>query len=433
LTVRGGVLAAILTGAILRAILLPLPGTGDVVIWKVWSANAARDVTGVYGVGGVPPERRVLRWHGEEMTVDYPPLALVELGVAGRGYRQLSPAFDDTRWLNVFVKLPGLVAEIALVALLLAWGGPVLGDDATRRVAVTFWLNPLVLLNGAALGYLDAQMAAPLVVAVMTAWTGQAAMTGLLVAVAVLTKAQAIFTVPAIAMILYRRTMRIGALAVGAAAGVVTSGIVILPFVVRGAWTNLVQALGRLATHDMLSAQAANVWWIFTWVLRVLDVGREWGWWRAISQEVRILAISRADALGYPDARIVGLGLTALAIGWACWQLRRDVTIGRAAAVAGWCVYAYAMLAAQAHENHWYAAVPLFALAAGADRRYRSVFWAISAIAALNLYLFYGWGDGSPPIVSRAWTGVDMTVLLSVVNVGVFVHAGRLILVRPAR
>jgi hypothetical protein len=429
LTLRGRVLLGILAGALLRAILLPLPGTGDVLIWKVWSANAATDLTGVYGVGGVPPERRVLHWHSEDMTVDYPPLALDELAIAGRAYLIISPAFDDTRWLNVFVKLPGLAAEIALLVLLLTWGRRLFGRDEATWTALALWLNPLVLLDGAALGYLDAPMAVPLVLAVMTAWTGRAALTGLLVAAAILTKAQAVFAVPAIAMILYWRTERVRALAASTAAGAAVSAALLLPFIVRGAWTNLVQALGRLATHDMLSAQAANIWWIFTWVLRVIDVWTEWGGGRAMTQEVRILAISRADALGYPNARVVGLVLVILAISWACWRVRRNVTLAQAAAITGWCAYAYAMLAAQVHENHWYAAVPLFGLAAGANRRYRTVFWAVTAVAALNLYLFYGLGDGWPPITSRAWTGIDMTVVLSVVNVGVFAYAGRLIAV----
>ncbi|MFI5179412.1 MAG: hypothetical protein ACHQO8_12655, partial [Vicinamibacterales bacterium] len=344
-----------------------------------------------------------------------------------RAYSLVRPAFDDTRWLNVFVKLPGLVAEIALVALLLTRGRRVMGDAGATWTTLAFWLNPLVLLNGAALGYLDAQMTVPLVIAVLAAWTGQGALTGLLIAVAVLTKAQAIFVVPALAAILYRRADRVRGLVAAGVAGTTLSAALVAPFVVRGAWTNLVQAVGRLATHDMLSAQAANVWWIFTWVLRAIDMWTEWGWWRAIAQEVRILGISRAEALGYPNARVVGLALTTIAIGWACWQIRREVTLARAAAVAGWCAYAYAMLAPQVHENHWYASVPLFALAAGAERRYRTVFWAITAIAALNLYLFYGLGDGWPPVIHRAWTGVDMTVVLSVVNVAVFAYAGWLI------
>ncbi len=431
MSARRGVLLALIAGAVVRAIALPLPGTGDVLIWKVWSANAARDLTGVYGVGGVPPERRVLRWQDAEMTVDYPPLALAELAIVGRAYRAVDRAFRDTPTLNAFVKLPGIGAEVAIVALLLTWGRRLMGAAAATWAALAIWLNPLVVLNGAVLGYLDAQMAVPIVLAVMAAWAGGAAIAGVLLAVAVLTKAQAVFAAPAIVVLLYRRSPALQHAASFVAGGTMATAALVVPFVVRGAWSNLVQAVGRLATHDMLSAQAANIWWIFTWVLRVIDVGPEWGWWRSICQEVRILGISRAVALGYPNPRMVGLGLTALAVGWACWRMWRVTSLAHAAALTAWCAYAYAMLAAQVHENHWYAAVPLFALAAGADRRYRSVFLAVTTIAALNLYLFYGLGDGHPPITRRDATWIDASVLLSIVNVGVFAYAATVLARAP--
>jgi hypothetical protein len=50
--------AVLLAGALLRAVALPGPGTGDVTVFKVWSYHAARhDVAGMYGVGGSPLER----------------------------------------------------------------------------------------------------------------------------------------------------------------------------------------------------------------------------------------------------------------------------------------------------------------------------------------------------------------------------------------
>ena len=74
----------LLAGVLIRAIALPGPGTGDSTIWKVWSYNTARHGVGeMYGVGGTPSERRVLEYVGATAVVDYPPLALDELGVAG--------------------------------------------------------------------------------------------------------------------------------------------------------------------------------------------------------------------------------------------------------------------------------------------------------------------------------------------------------------
>ncbi len=418
---RQALVAGLLAGALLRACLLPLPGTGDVTIWKVWSFAAATGVTGMYGVGGTPPERRVLHWQGEEMTVDYPPVALFELAIAGRLYRAMRPLYEDSRLLTVAVKLPGLAAEILLLIVLYPTLRRAGGDDAARWGTLALWLNPAVWLDGPALGYLDPQMAVPLVLALIFAWRGAAAASGVLLAIAVLTKAQAIFVAPVVAaLIVWRASARVRAIASWAGAGVATTGLIVLPFVARGAWSNLTQAIGRLATHDMLSAQAANVWWIFTWLLRVADVWSEWGPWRALTQETRILAITRATALGYPNARIVGLVLVGAALAWAFVRARRAATLPAVLALAGWSMYAYALFAAQVHENHLAPAVFLLAPAAALDRRLRPVFWAATAVVALNLYLFYGVGTGSAPIVGRSVTIVDATVLLAVASLATF-------------
>jgi hypothetical protein len=95
-------------------------------------------------------------------------------------------------------------------------------------------------------------------------------------------------------------------------------------------------------------------------------------------------------------------------------------SLADAAAWAGWSAYAYAMFAAQVHENHLYLAVPFFVVAAGLDRRYESAMWWVAAILTVNLLLFYGLGRGMPSPLERHWTVVDASVLLAFVNVGVF-------------
>jgi hypothetical protein len=243
---------------------------------------------------------------------------------------------------------------------------------------------------------------------------------GMLLAIAMLTKPQPIFVAPVIVATLGARRgpfMRLLARFTGG--GLLTAGVVVAPVVARGAWSNLVQALGRLATHDMLSGQAANIWWLFTYALRVKDVWGEWGPTLAITQRLRILAISRAVALGYPNARAVGLVLVGAAIAAAVWRARRASSLAAAAALTGWTAWAYAVLAAQVHENHIVLAVPLVSLAAGLDARFRPMGWTVSIIAAVNLYLFGGFGLTWPP-VDRLATVIDASVLLAVVNVAAF-------------
>ena len=42
--------------------MLPLPGMSDVLAWKIWSFNASEHLLSVYGIGGSPPERALLRY-----------------------------------------------------------------------------------------------------------------------------------------------------------------------------------------------------------------------------------------------------------------------------------------------------------------------------------------------------------------------------------
>jgi hypothetical protein len=420
----------LMLGAILRAWLITLPGTTDVVVWKVWSFAASTDVTGVYGVGGTPPERRVLHWRGEAMTVDYPPLSLHELAIAGRVYRILNPSFEDGRALNVLMKLPGLIAELVMVLVFYRFARREYDDRIARLGAMLLWLNPALLLNGTALGYLDLQMAVPLTLALLAAWRHDGVTAGILLALAVLTKAQAVFVLPVIfATLLWRSaiTSRLSDLIKVTCAGIATASLVVAPFLFRGAWTNLAQALSRLAAQDMLSANAANVWWLVTWWLRVRDVWTEWGPLASLTQETRILTIDRAIALGYPNPRLLGLALVSVAIVWACARMRRASSLATAFALAAWTMHAYALFATQVHENHLTPAVVLLAPAAAINRGYRGVFVALTCVVTMNLYLFYGLGEGFPPVVSRAVTGIDATVLLSVASLASFTWLTRLI------
>jgi len=78
---------------VVRLVASPLRGTEDVEVWKLWSYAGGEDVLGVYGVGGTPPERRLLEFRGRYTTVDYPPVALYEMAIVGTVYRALFPDY----------------------------------------------------------------------------------------------------------------------------------------------------------------------------------------------------------------------------------------------------------------------------------------------------------------------------------------------------
>jgi hypothetical protein len=426
----------VLAGALIRGAALPGPGTGDLTIWKVWSYNAARKGVGeMYGVGGTPLERRELDYAGATAVVDYPPLALYELGAAGRAYWIWSHRrFPNATALNAFVKLPGLAAEIGLVLLLFTLVRAHLGVMAARLVAAAYWLNPAALFDASILGYLDAQYALPAVAALAAAALGWPTLAGALIAAAILTKAQGLFIAPAVAVAIWttggaaRRIARVWSAVAGGAA---VSIAVVAPVVAAGGWPNMLQALGRLAHHDMLSANATNLWWVIGYVLRVRYSVHDVGGWAAVTAPAKILGIQRVIDIGYPDPRTIGIALTIVAATWALWTVyaaprtpHPAPDLWLLAGLGAFLVHAYATLSAQVHENHLFAAVPLLVLASAGRRAFWPICLGVSAVVALNLNLFYGFGDGIGFALPRAITIVDLTVIVALVNCSLFVwHA----------
>jgi hypothetical protein len=423
--------AAVLIGALIRAAALPLPGTRDTIPWKIWSYNAATEgVSRLYGVGGSPePEWRTLTYAGADGAATYPPLALHELGWAGRVFRWLNGgAFPNSTGLMVAVKTPAAIADCLLALLIYFVVRTRLGENAARWAAIVYWLNPGIFLDGEALGYLDPQFALPIAASLVAAGAGWPAAAGALGAAAILTKPQALVVVPVVALAVWHSApdLRRRAIAVAraAAGGGAITALVVVPVFAAGGGPNMMLALSRLAAHDMLSGNACNLWWIVGYVVRALYSIQDYGVWGAFTHQTQILGISRFVEVGYPNPRPIGAVLVVAVIGWALWTARDRKDLWLMAGLAGFAVHAYATLAAQVHENHLYAALPFLTLAAAGRRRLVPVLIAVSAIFALNLNLFYGISEDLGYRIPRGLTIVDMTVVLALINCGALVwHA----------
>jgi hypothetical protein len=417
-------LTALTAGLLLRLAVLSTPGTGDVNVWKVWMFNAAREGVGaLYGVGGSPPERRILEFSGAQAPVDYPPLALGEFAAAGRLYRAWSHRrFPNADALNAFAKLPALVAEIGLAWVLFAAVRRRYGINAARWTTIAYWLNPAAILVGSVLGYIDAQYLFPAVAAVVAAVAGWPTLAGALLAAAVMTKAQAVFVAPVVLLAMSGPSLTPDWRAAGtrtarmlASATVVVVALT-LPVIAAGGLPNMIQALSRLAQHDMVSANACNLWWIVGYVVRAKASMHDLGAWTAFTMPTRILGISRMIEIGYPNPRVIGVALTLTAMAWAVWTTRRTRDLSTIAGVAAFVLHAYATLSAQVHENHLFAAVPFAVLASAGLPAYRWIAVGLSAVVALNVNAFYGFGNGIGYALPRGITIVDATVVLAVMN-----------------
>ena len=417
--------ALLLAGLILRAAGLPLSGTVDMDVWKLWTYAGSINVTTMYGVGGNPPERAVLTWGHRRGTVEYPPATLFALAAVGHVYRAIDPSYTDGAGLNAAVKLSILLGDVALCLAL--WHLMRRYSLSVARTAVLFyWLNPAAILDGAILGYLDPWLGALTMVSLVALDRGRFAWCGAALALTALTKLQIILILPAIGLALLHRAGRDwwkAALAASLAAAA-TAAVVLAPFARIGALPNLVQGAGRAFHHDMLSAEASNVWWIVTWILRASYTPAEVGAWAAWTAQVRILGISRVLALGYPNARVIGTALASSLMLWGFWRARRG-PLPIVLAAGAFAMHAYTVLSVQVHENHFYLALPLMAAAGAVLPRMRAPFALASVVCLLNLFMFQGVGRDFP-IQTRGLTIVDASVLLAFVNVAALVwHARR--------
>jgi Gpi18-like mannosyltransferase len=418
-TQRVGFVAVMLLATVIRLVSLPLRGTEDVGTWKLWMIAASKNATTVYGVGGHPPVRGVIEWKGLSTTVDYPPFALYELGAMGVVYRIFDPEFANPRALTAAVKIPGLIFGIALTAFL--WSTTrrlTQRSDAADWVALAYWANPATILNAEVLGYLDPLMMLPAIASLVFLHSGAAAWAGASLAIAMLTKPQALLIAPVVALAAWRigGWRSLGAAIIG---GALTAAVIVLPYALIGALPNMWLAFGSFyARRDILSGYAANIWWIANYLLRAWYQIPNAGVIGAYLAPVRrIMAVSTFQEVGFPNPRPFGTVLMLLTTCWGLWRMRfaRDLAVH--ALGAAFVVHAFFVLSVGVHEHHLMLAVPLLALAAALRPSLRALYWTISLIVALNMNLFYGLGLGLGWSIPRGLLLIDLTVWLSVANV----------------
>ncbi len=420
-------------GLLLRLAALPYPGTGDVMIWKVWAySGAVVGTSRMYGVGGtseVPSQYHMLR---SALSRPSPTIRRWRC-TSWAPRRAYTGPRRSNRWENsaaftVFIKSIPVVFEAALCALLFVALRRTAGDDAARWAVVVYWLNPAAIINASFGGYLDPLFVLPAVGALMAATAGRPMLAGCLIAASILTKPQGIFIVPAVMLALWNAAesgARHRRIVAGAAGAILVSGAVIAPYVTAGAWWNMVHGISSQATEIFVSMDGYNFWWIAghaMWVAYAWQRGLDA--WAVFMAPVERIPFVRAAAHGLPFLRVAGTMLALAGIGWGLWIGRRARDLPLVAAVAAFSVHAYVTLGAQVHENHLFAAMPLLVVAAATRRRFAPILAGVSAFLALSMVFYMFGAEESQRPLSRSLTLVDTTLLLAVFNCGLFVwHA----------
>jgi hypothetical protein len=409
---------ALIAGALIRIAILSLSVPAVDNPWRAWSFHAAtRGPWNLYG-----PRGHTVRFGDLDEPVVYPPLALDELAIVGRAHMALHGGrFENDVALTRTIKGAIVLLDVLLSMLLFLAVRRAAGAGRAWWAAMAYWLNPAVLMI-TTLGFFDVFLAIPAVAAVIAGSYGRPWLTGALFAAAVLTKPQGLFVAPVAALALWNA----GGAGSGAvrlrqaiAASALTAAIIAAPVVAAGSAYDMLRSVAVLAGHDALSALAFNLWWIVSYLIAAADA-RSGGMQAALQARPEIVTHAQAIARGFPHPRLIAILVLAWPVMWALKKAWRARDLGLQAALAGFTVVAYFTLSVQVHENHFFLAIPLLALAAALRPAFAPVFTALSLSFALNLYLVYGVRGDGPAEWTTTIAGLDTTVLLAVAACALF-------------
>ncbi len=431
-----GLAALLALGVWARLFFLPSTGSWDTDYWKAWMLRTVdRGLARAYGEPAPIDLHRVgaeLRgeepifqpeFEGRRFVVDQPPLNLSLLAGAHAAIAWLDPPLGRLEALNVAVKLPPVLADVATLGALVlilrrrplraAWAG-----------ALYFGL-PVSWLSSAVQGFFDAAVTPLVLLGLALAGAGRGVRGGAALALAALVKPTAFIVAPA-ALAALRALRR--PLAPWLVAVAVVLAVAALPFLLAGTLGQAFVHVARLFLQERLSGGFPNPWWL---------IGHALTWSESPLEAARF---ARIELLALP-ARPIGtaLVLATIALVWIRQRSRRGA---EAACLAGAVLFfAYGILAVGVHENHPHVLYALL-FATGLSRpALRAIASAASLVYVLNMLMLSGLGrfhglrylavEPLLPLVAslRMGMGFDATLPLAVVNTALF---AALLLVLPA-
>lgn len=350
------VLGALVVGAAIRVVLLPMDGLrGDLDQFVGWVHHiATRGLGSLYGETDAGPVS-----FGPVMGYVWATLATIQ-----PAFQTVTDASDPA--IRVLMKLPATLADFGLAALVAT-----ALRDRPRWAAIGFaavLLHPVVFYVSAWWGQYDSIFALLGLGALVAASERRNGVAAALIAVALMTKPQAIpFLVPFAAWFWAAGGIR--EVARAAVIGLTVIVVLWLPFLAAG---GPLQYLDNIRYYSsgvfaILSVRAWNPWWL----LQELAVGGDF-----IRDDVAFLGPFTLRHIGY-----LVTAFFSVAIGLAIVRhpRRERLALGLAASVLTFFTFM-----TQMHERYAYAAV-LFLLVLAYDRRAYVLWFVLSVVLTLNL------------------------------------------------
>ena len=392
-------LALMAAGLALRLVLMPRPDPFDAdltTFWLPWMNFAGQHGLAQLYLHGEPP-------------VNYPPLFMALLTGLGKLYGLLVPGFGYTPLQSVLIKLPAVVADLAVGAMLyfaalrIAAGASPANpsgledesapDRSVRRpegfsmapLAAGLWLlNPAVIYVSSFWAQVDAIHTMWMVAALLAALGKRWGWSGLLIGFGLLTKVQAVVILPLLLFVAWWNSWRaVGRWGGGLAGAVIIGGLASLATGVLEPVLSVYT--GAVGFYPALSINAYNPWFIVQFISTEF-LGH------TLTDAARIVGPVTLRWVGL--ALLAGYGLAILWILYRRWQPRSAARVVWPASrqrldaffAAGLLVFGFFMLATEMHERYVLPALAFLALPAALfSRRHLLAYLLLIGAIMLNL------------------------------------------------
>ena len=430
-------IAAGLFGCWVRAYFLPSAGSWDVDFWRTAILNgSAHGYTQTYGGPDDVPEGHLRAqltgkepvslpsMVGRPIVVNYPPLTITMWTLCWRMAQRWGVRLEPIEVQALAVKVSPVAGDFLAVAVLLwihrrrPW--------RAATLAALYWATPVSWLSGAVLGYQDGAYAPLAVMALAIASAGRGFWAGAALGVAMMVKLQALLLAPAVAGALIAGVdtrLAVRRVAAAAAGGLAAIALAFSPFALAGTLPAAVVHVNNSWLPGPTSGGSPNIWWLIGHVMTTLRQGG------SLLGRVQFIFDTTVGLPFYAIGRV--LWITA-ALATVFYQRRHPGL--RPAMLAGATVFfSYAMLATGAYENHIHTLFLLLLAGGLVTRRCRVIFAVGALVYVLDLAVmsglgrFYTWRylvvEPLTPVFDavRMGLGFDLTVLLAVVDLALFV------------
>jgi Gpi18-like mannosyltransferase len=301
----------------------------------------------------------------------YPPGYLYVLWLLGHLYQLLfsRELQEETIRFLIILRIPTVLADLALGVIIYRSIGRWWGERAAHVAFAAYVLSPAMILDSTIVTQIDSVQSLLMVGTILLLVAGKDTAAIACLALAALTKHQAIILAPLVlTVVASRRNWR--ALIRGASASAVLFLTLSLPFILYHKTPELIRTLiTPVGTLPVLSANAFNLWWL--------------------ASGGNGLQPDTVHFLGILTPRYLGLVLLGTAAALASCRVYRDRSRDSIILSAAFVCFSFYAGCTEMTERYVLVVLPFALLIAPSARKFAGIYGLLAVTAFINLYIVF--------------------------------------------